>query len=47
MIVVFDNGLGKVFGVFEFKYGYRVIVIGIVCLLRWMEILKGLEVGGL
>jgi DUF917 family protein len=46
LIAVLDNGSGKALGVPEFKYGYRVTVIGIACSPRWTETPKGLEVGG-
>jgi DUF917 family protein len=30
----------------EFKYGYRVTVIGIACSPRWTETSSGIEIGG-
>lgn len=41
-----DNGSGRALGVPEFKYGYRVTVIGITCSPRWTETQAGLDIGG-
>lgn len=46
LIAVLDNGSGKALGVPEFKYGYRVTVIGITCSPRWTEVQAGLDIGG-
>jgi DUF917 family protein len=46
LIAVLDNGSGKAIGVPEFKYGYRVTVIGMTCSPRWVDTPKALEVGG-
>ena len=43
---VLDSGSGKSLGVPEFKYGFRVTVLGITCSPRWTETPKGLEIGG-
>lgn len=46
LIAVLDNGSGRALGVPEFKYGYRVTVIGITCSPRWTEVQAGLDIGG-
>lgn len=46
LIAVLDNGSGKALGVPEFKYGYRVTVIGITCSPRWTETPAGIDIGG-
>ncbi|KAI3534091.1 hydantoinase/oxoprolinase [Colletotrichum filicis] len=46
LISILDNESGRALGVPEFKYGYRVTVIGITCSPRWTETQAGLEIGG-
>ncbi|KXT05185.1 hypothetical protein AC578_8411 [Pseudocercospora eumusae] len=46
LICVLDTGSGKNLGVPEFKYGYRVTVLGITCSPRWSDTPRGLEIGG-
>jgi N-methylhydantoinase A/oxoprolinase/acetone carboxylase beta subunit/DUF917 family protein len=46
LIAILDNGSGKALGVPEFRYGYRVTVIGITCSPRWVDTPKALEIGG-
>jgi N-methylhydantoinase A/oxoprolinase/acetone carboxylase beta subunit/DUF917 family protein len=46
LIAVLDNGSGRALGVPEFKYGYRVTVIGITCSPQWTSTAAGLEIGG-
>jgi DUF917 family protein len=46
LIAVLDSGSGKALGVPEFKYGYRVTVIGITSSPRWTETTQALEIGG-
>jgi DUF917 family protein len=46
LIAILDNASGRALGVPEFKYGYRVTVIGITCSPRWTETAFGLEIGG-
>lgn len=46
LIAVLDNGSGRALGVPEFKYGYRVTVVGITCSPRWTEVPAGIEIGG-
>lgn len=46
LICILDNGSGKALGVPEFKYGYRVTVVGITCSPRWTDTKRGLEIGG-
>lgn len=46
LIAVLDNGSGRALGVPEFKYGYRVTVIGITCSPRWTEVPAGIDIGG-
>ncbi|CAK1357459.1 hypothetical protein CB0940_07806 [Cercospora beticola] len=46
LICVLDTGSGKNLGVPEFKYGYRVTVLGITCSPRWSDTEAGLKIGG-
>lgn len=46
LICVIDASSGKSLGVPEFKYGYRVVVLGITCSPRWVETEEGLRIGG-
>ncbi|KAL9069872.1 MAG: hypothetical protein Q9157_006006 [Trypethelium eluteriae] len=46
LICVLDRGSGRALGVPEFKYGFRVVVLGITCSPRWTDTPKGLEIGG-
>ncbi|KAM3425439.1 hypothetical protein BST61_g7385 [Cercospora zeina] len=46
LICVIDTGSGKNLGVPEFKYGYRVAVLGITCSPRWSDTEAGLRIGG-
>ncbi|KAF2673989.1 hypothetical protein BT63DRAFT_410929 [Microthyrium microscopicum] len=46
LIAVLDNGSGKALGVPEFRYGYRVTVIGITCSPRWVDTERAVEIGG-
>ncbi|KAL0939875.1 hydantoinase/oxoprolinase [Colletotrichum truncatum] len=46
LISILDNESGRALGVPEFKYGYRVTVIGITCSPRWTETKAGLDIGG-
>ncbi|KAK2035439.1 hydantoinase/oxoprolinase [Colletotrichum zoysiae] len=46
LISVLDNESGRALGVPEFKYGYRVTVVGITCSPRWTETQAGLDIGG-
>lgn len=46
LICVLDASSGKSLGVPEFKYGYRVVVLGITCSPRWVDTEEGLKVGG-
>ncbi|CAN8101810.1 unnamed protein product [Discula destructiva] len=46
LIAILDNGSGRALGVPEFKYGYRVTVVGITCSPRWTEVQAGLDIGG-
>ncbi|KAM0545386.1 hypothetical protein ACHAPJ_011370 [Fusarium lateritium] len=46
LIAVLDNGSGRALGVPEFKYGYRVTVIGITCSPQWTKTPFGIEIGG-
>jgi DUF917 family protein len=46
LICVLDTGSGRSLGVPEFKYGFRVTVLGITCSPRWSDTPKGLEIGG-
>ncbi|KAK0945597.1 hypothetical protein LTR48_002340 [Friedmanniomyces endolithicus] len=46
LIAVLDTGSGRSLGVPEFKYGFRVTVLGITCSPRWTETVSGLAIGG-
>lgn len=46
LICVLDTGSGRSLGVPEFKYGYKVTVLGITCSPRWTETAEGLAIGG-
>ncbi|KAK8004505.1 Maintenance of ploidy protein mob2 [Apiospora arundinis] len=46
LICVLDTSSGRNLGVPEFKYGFRVTVLGITCSPRWTETLAGLKIGG-
>ncbi|TQN65061.1 putative D-/L-hydantoinase subunit A [Colletotrichum shisoi] len=46
LISVLDKESGRALGVPEFKYGYRVTVVGITCSPRWTETQAGLDIGG-
>ncbi|KAK1995314.1 hydantoinase/oxoprolinase [Colletotrichum falcatum] len=46
LITILDNESGRALGVPEFKYGYRVTVVGITCSPRWTETQAGLDIGG-
>lgn len=46
LISVLDTDSGRALGVPEFKYGYRVTVLGITCSPRWTETPAGLAIGG-
>ncbi|TPX12977.1 uncharacterized protein E0L32_006622 [Thyridium curvatum] len=46
LIAILDNESGQALGVPEFKYGYRVTVIGITCSPRWTETKAGIDIGG-
>ncbi|KAK3071662.1 hypothetical protein LTR53_008235 [Teratosphaeriaceae sp. CCFEE 6253] len=46
LIAVVDAGSGRSLGVPEFKYGFRVTVLGITCSPRWTETPAGLAIGG-
>ncbi|KAK1961833.1 hydantoinase/oxoprolinase [Colletotrichum sublineola] len=46
LISILDNESGRALGVPEFKYGYRVTVVGITCSPRWTETQAGLDIGG-
>jgi DUF917 family protein len=46
LIAVLDTGTGRSLGVPEFKYGFRVTVIGITCSPRWTDTEYGLQIGG-
>lgn len=46
LICVLDVGSGRSLGVPEFKYGYRVTVLGITCSPRWSDTDQGLAIGG-
>jgi DUF917 family protein len=43
---VLDSGSGCALGVPEFKYGYRVTVIGIACSPLWKDSKEGIAIGG-
>ncbi|KAK7934873.1 d-amino acid hydantoin hydrolase (hydantoinase) [Apiospora marii] len=46
LICVLDTASGRNLGVPEFKYGFRVTVLGITCSPRWTETAAGLAIGG-
>ncbi|KAL2817246.1 hypothetical protein BDW59DRAFT_175573 [Aspergillus cavernicola] len=46
LIALIDRDSGRAVGVPEYRYGCHVVVLGIVCSLRWTENPRGLEVGG-
>lgn len=46
LICVLDTGSGRSLGVPEFKYGYKVTVLGMTCSPRWTETDEGLAIGG-
>jgi DUF917 family protein len=46
LIAILDNSSGKALGVPEFKYGYRVTVLGITCSPQWVRTKEALEIGG-
>lgn len=46
LICVLDTASGRSLGVPEFKYGYRVTVLGITCSPRWSDTEMGLKIGG-
>ncbi|KAK7954155.1 hypothetical protein PG996_015040 [Apiospora saccharicola] len=46
LICVLDTSSGRNLGVPEFKYGFRVTVLGITCSPRWTETPAGLMIGG-
>ena len=46
LIAIIDNGSGRSLGVPEFKYGYRVTVIGITASPQWTRTNAALEIGG-
>lgn len=46
LICVLDSASGRSLGVPEFKYGYRVTVLGITCSPRWSDTEAGLRIGG-
>ncbi|KAK4895255.1 hypothetical protein LTR27_006598 [Elasticomyces elasticus] len=46
LIAVLDTGSGRSLGVPEFRYGFRVTVLGITCSPRWTETPAGLAIGG-
>ncbi|KAI9832005.1 MAG: hypothetical protein M1819_004549 [Sarea resinae] len=46
LISVLDVQSGKALGVPEFRYGLKVIVLGITCSPRWSDTARGLEIGG-
>ena len=46
LIAIIDNGSGSALGVPEFKYGYRVTVIGITASPQWTKTKEALEIGG-
>ncbi|KAF2765216.1 hydantoinase/oxoprolinase [Teratosphaeria nubilosa] len=46
LICVLDTSSGKSLGVPEFKYGFRVTVLGITCSPRWTETEAGIQIGG-
>ena len=46
LIAILDTESGRALGVPEFKYGYRVTVLGLTCSPRWTDTPRGLEIGG-
>jgi DUF917 family protein len=46
LIIILDASSGHALGVPEFKYGYKVVVLGITCSPRWTETQLGLDIGG-
>ena len=46
LIAVLDTGSGCALGVPEFKYGYRVTVVGIACSPHWSNTKEGIAIGG-
>lgn len=46
LICVLDTVSGKSLGVPEFKYGFRVTVLGITCSPRWSDTEAGVRIGG-
>ncbi|TID16830.1 hypothetical protein E6O75_ATG09596 [Venturia nashicola] len=46
LIIILDASSGRALGVPEFKYGYKVVVLGITCSPRWTETQMGLDIGG-
>ena len=46
LICVLDSSTGRSLGVPEFKYGFRVTVLGITCSPRWSDTPAGLAIGG-
>lgn len=46
LICVLDAASGRSLGVPEFKYGFRVTVLGVTCSPRWTETAAGLAIGG-
>lgn len=46
LICVLDSATGRSLGVPEFKYGFRVTVLGIKCSPRWSDTPAGLAIGG-
>jgi DUF917 family protein len=46
LICVLDSATGRSLGVPEFKYGFRVTVLGITCSPRWSDTPAGLAIGG-
>jgi DUF917 family protein len=46
LIAVLDTGSGCALGVPEYKYGYRVTVVGITCSPLWTDTPEGIAIGG-
>jgi N-methylhydantoinase A/oxoprolinase/acetone carboxylase beta subunit/DUF917 family protein len=46
LICVLDSATGRSLGVPEFKYGYRVTILGVTCSPRWSDTPAGLAIGG-
>ena len=46
LICVLDSATGRSLGVPEFKYGFRVTILGITCSPRWSDTPAGLAIGG-